>query len=83
MCRRSAGLNEYRGLLRFRARPITPCGGALPQEASSGCGRVRMSMNETVYLFALSVPDLLEALVNDQAARSREARQPEPEEQPS
>jgi len=42
-----------------------------------------MSMNETVYLFALSVPDLLEALVNDQAARSREARQPEPEEQPS
>jgi hypothetical protein len=42
-----------------------------------------MSMNETVYLFALSVPDLLEALVIDQAARSTDARHPEPEERPS
>jgi len=39
-----------------------------------------MSMNETVYLFALSVPELLEALVNDQTARSRETQQPESEE---
>ncbi|HEY1302425.1 MAG TPA: hypothetical protein VGF24_02680 [Vicinamibacterales bacterium] len=37
-------------------------------------------MNETVYLFALSVPELLEALVNGQAAPSRETQQPEPEE---
>ncbi|HKE85845.1 MAG TPA: hypothetical protein VKB50_18925 [Vicinamibacterales bacterium] len=37
-------------------------------------------MNETVYLFALSVPELLEALVTDQLAQSRETRQPEPEE---
>jgi hypothetical protein len=40
-----------------------------------------MSMNETVYLFALSVPDILEALVTNQAAPSRETRQPESEDQ--
>jgi hypothetical protein len=39
-------------------------------------------MNETVYLFALSVPDLLEALVAEQEA-SPDTRPSESEEQPS
>jgi hypothetical protein len=37
-----------------------------------------MSMNETVYLFALSVPDLLEALVADQDRATADTRPPEP-----
>ena len=37
-----------------------------------------MSMNETVYLFALSVPDLLEALVADQDRIAAAARPQEP-----
>ena len=41
-----------------------------------------MSMNETVYLFALSVPDLLEALVAAQNP-SPDTRPSESEEQPS
>jgi hypothetical protein len=35
---------------------------------------VRMSMNETVYLFALSVPALLEALVAQQPGPTHEIR---------
>jgi hypothetical protein len=38
-----------------------------------------MSMNETVYLFALSVPDLLEALVANQDRSTTDTR---PHEQP-
>jgi hypothetical protein len=38
-----------------------------------------MSMNETVYLFALSVPDLLEALVANQDRSITDARPDEPE----
>jgi hypothetical protein len=37
-----------------------------------------MSMNETVYLFALSVPDLLEALVAVQDRFARDTRPQEP-----
>jgi hypothetical protein len=37
-----------------------------------------MSMNETVYLFALSVPDLLEALVADQDRVASATRPQEP-----
>jgi hypothetical protein len=37
-----------------------------------------MSMNETVYLFALSVPDLLEALVADQDRVAAATRPQEP-----
>lgn len=48
-------------------------GEALPQRKPQHVG-VRMSMNETVYLFALSVPALLEALVARQAGPSRDAR---------
>ena len=65
--------------MRFRARPITPCGEALAQESLGPRARAT-SMNETVYLFALSVPELLEVLVTGQAAPSRETPQPEPEE---
>ena len=42
-----------------------------------------MEMNETVYLFALSVPALLEALVADQNAPLKDTRGQEPEERPS
>jgi hypothetical protein len=42
-----------------------------------------MEMNETVYLFALSVPALLEALVADQTAPLKDTRAPETEERPS
>jgi|SoiMethySBSTD1v2_1073268.scaffolds.fasta_scaffold2337153_2 hypothetical protein len=35
-------------------------------------------MNETVYLFALSVPDLLEVLVADQARSTTDTRPLEP-----
>jgi len=38
-----------------------------------------MSMNETVYLFALSVPDLLEALVANQDRSIIDTRPDEPE----
>ena len=37
-----------------------------------------MSMNETVYLFALSVPDLLEALVADQDRIAADTHPQEP-----
>lgn len=71
--------DEYIGLLRFRARPITPCGEALPLKQASNNPGVQMSMNETVYLFALSVPDLLEALVANQDRSIIDTRPDEPE----
>ena len=37
-----------------------------------------MSMNETVYLFALSVPDLLEALVANQDRSTTDTRPHDP-----
>lgn len=40
-------------------------------------------MNETVYLFALSVPDLLEALVADHDRPAVETRPQDPEERQS
>jgi hypothetical protein len=40
-------------------------------------------MNETVYLFALSVPDLLAALVADQANAARHTRPAEPQKRSS
>jgi hypothetical protein len=42
-----------------------------------------MEMNETVYLFALSVPALLEALVADQNPPLKDTRAQEPEKRPS
>jgi len=36
-------------------------------------------MNETVYLFALSVPDILEQMLADQSRRHADAVPPQPE----
>ena len=71
-----------RSLLIFRARPITPAERHSPKSKPRNAG-VRMSMNETVYLFALSVPDLLEALVADQDASSQDTRTQASQERPS
>jgi hypothetical protein len=81
VCRRSAGLHEYMGLLRFRARPITPAERHPPRKPHDA--GVRMSMNETVYLFALSAPDMLEPLIGDRFEIVAETRPSESEERPS
>jgi len=59
-----------------------PCGEAPPHRKPRVAG-VRMQMNETVYLFALSVPALLEALVADQNASSQDTRTQASQERPS
>lgn len=57
----------------FRARPITSPERHSPKKKASDAG-VHMPMNETVYLFALSVPALLEALVAQQPGPTKEIR---------
>jgi hypothetical protein len=69
-------------LMLFRARPISPAERHPPNRKPRVAG-VRMEMNETVYLFALSVPALLEALVADQNPPLKDTRAQEPEKRPS
>ena len=75
------GFARVYGPIALSCKTDNPCGEAPPKKASHA--GVRMSMNETVYLFALSVPDMLEPLISDRSETAAETRPSESEERPS